>query len=111
MRVRNLVRGAVVATILAVLAALLAGTSVAAPSGGSQRYLVVARSGADYGALRAKAVREGARVLRDIPQLKTLVSGGRRARAAASPPTAGRWAWPATTWPASPPTSRRPPPT
>jgi subtilisin family serine protease len=37
---------------------------------------VVARTGADYGALRAKAVREGARVLRDIPQLKTLVLRG-----------------------------------
>jgi subtilisin family serine protease len=76
MRVRNLVRGAIVATTLAVLAAMLPGTSVAAPNGGSQRYLVVARSGADYGALRAKAVREGARVLRDIPQLKTLVVRG-----------------------------------
>jgi hypothetical protein len=47
MRVRNLVRGAVVATTLAVLAAMLPGTSVAAPNGGSQPYLVVARSGAD----------------------------------------------------------------
>jgi hypothetical protein len=33
----------------------------------------VARSSADYGALRAKAVREGARVLDDLPQAKTLV--------------------------------------
>jgi lantibiotic leader peptide-processing serine protease len=76
MRVRNAARGVVVATTLAVLAAMLPGTSVAAPRGGSQRYLVVARTGADYGALRAKAVREGARVLRDIPQLKTLVVRG-----------------------------------
>jgi lantibiotic leader peptide-processing serine protease len=76
MRVRNLVRGVVIATTLAVLAAMLPGTSFAAPRGGSQRYLVVARTGADYGALRAKAVREGARVLRDIPQLKTFVLRG-----------------------------------
>ncbi len=76
MRVRNVARGMVVATTLAVLAAMLPGTSVAAPSGGSQRYLVVARTAADYGALRAKAVREGARVLRDIPQLKALVVRG-----------------------------------
>jgi len=76
MRVRNVARGMVVATTLAVLAAMLPGTSVAKPSGGSQRYLVVARTAADYGALRAKAVREGARVLRDIPQLKALVVRG-----------------------------------
>jgi hypothetical protein len=76
MRVRNLARGLVIATTLAVVAAMLPGTSFAAPRGGSQRYLVVARTGADYGALRAKAVREGARVLRDIPQLKTLVLRG-----------------------------------
>jgi lantibiotic leader peptide-processing serine protease len=76
MRVRNLARGVVIATTLAVLAVMLPGTSFAAPRGGSQRYLVVARTGADYGALRAKAVREGARVLRDIPQLKTFVLRG-----------------------------------
>ena len=37
MRVRNVARGMVVATTLAVLAAMLPGTSVAKPSGGSQR--------------------------------------------------------------------------
>jgi subtilisin family serine protease len=92
MRVRNVARGVVLATILAVLAAMLPGTSVAAPSGGSGRYLVVARSAADYGALRAKAVREGARVLRDIPQLNALVvrgSGSARSRLAADGRTLG----------------------
>jgi hypothetical protein len=48
MRVRKLARGVVVATTLAVLAAMLPGTSLAAPKGGSQRYLVVARTAADY---------------------------------------------------------------
>jgi lantibiotic leader peptide-processing serine protease len=78
MRVRNLARGVVLATTLAVLAAMLPGTSVAAPSagGGTGRYLVVAKSAADYRALRAKAVQQGARVLRDLPQLKTLVVRG-----------------------------------
>jgi lantibiotic leader peptide-processing serine protease len=76
MRVRNVARGMVIATTLAVLAAMLPSTSLAAPRGGSQRYLVVARTAADHQALRAKAVREGARVLRDIPQLKTLVLRG-----------------------------------
>jgi subtilisin family serine protease len=76
MRVRNVVRGVVLATTLAVLAALLPATSLAAPRGSSDRYLVVARTAADYQALRAKAVREGARVLRGIPQLKTLVLRG-----------------------------------
>ena len=76
MRVRKVARGVVVATTLAVLAAMLPGTSLAAPKGGSQRYLVVARTAADYKALQAKAVRQGARVLRGIPQLKTLVVRG-----------------------------------
>jgi hypothetical protein len=47
MRVRKVARGVVVATTLAVLAAMLPGTSLAAPKGGSQRYLVVARTAAD----------------------------------------------------------------
>ena len=76
MRVRNVARGVVLATTLAMLAAMLPGTSVAAPSGGAKRYLVVAKSAADYGALRAKAVREGARVLRELPQVKALVVRG-----------------------------------
>jgi hypothetical protein len=37
---------------------------------------VVARSAADYGALRDTAIRAGARVIRDIPQLKTFVAVG-----------------------------------
>jgi hypothetical protein len=78
MRVRNVARGVVLATTLAVLAAMLPSTSVAAPSAGrgSGRYLVVAKRAADYRALRAKAVQQGARVLRDIPQLKTMVVRG-----------------------------------
>jgi subtilisin family serine protease len=73
MQVRTVLRGLVVTTVLAVLAALLPQMASAGPKGASGRYLVVARSAADYGALRAKAVREGARVLRDLPQAKTLV--------------------------------------
>ena len=67
MKVRTVLRGLVVTTVLAVLAALLPQMASAAPKGSSGRYLVVARSSADYGALRAKAVKEGARVLRDLP--------------------------------------------
>jgi len=73
MQVRTVLRGLVVTTVLAVLAALLPQLASAGPKGASARYLVVARSAADYGALRAKAVKEGARVLRDLPQAKTIV--------------------------------------
>jgi lantibiotic leader peptide-processing serine protease len=61
--------------VLAVLAALLAAPASAGPSSkrGSGRYLVMARSAADYGALRAKAVQQGAKVLGEIPQLKAMV--------------------------------------
>jgi len=45
----------------------------AAPKGASDRYLVRARSSADYAGLRAKAVQSGARVLRDLPQLHMMV--------------------------------------
>src|SRR5215211_6757039 len=73
MQVRTVLRGLVVITVLAVLAALLPQMASAGPRGASGRYLVVARSSADYAALRAKAVREGAHVLRDLPQAKTIV--------------------------------------
>jgi lantibiotic leader peptide-processing serine protease len=73
MQVRTVLRGLVITTVLAVLAALLPQMASAGPRGASGRYLVVARSSADYGALRAKAVKEGARVLRDLPQANTLV--------------------------------------
>jgi subtilisin family serine protease len=73
MQVRTVLRGLVITTVLAVLAALLPQMASAGPRGASARYLVVARSSADYGALRAKAVKEGARVLRDLPQARTLV--------------------------------------
>jgi hypothetical protein len=55
------------------LAALLPQMGAAAPKSESGRYLVRARSAADYAGLRAKAVNEGARVLRDMPQLRTMV--------------------------------------
>jgi hypothetical protein len=73
MQVRTVLRGLVITTVLAVLAALLPQMASAGPKGASARYLVVARSSADYSALRAKAVKEGARVVRDLPQAKTLV--------------------------------------
>jgi subtilisin family serine protease len=73
MQVRTVLRGLVITTVLAVLAALLPQMASAGPKGASGRYLVVARSSADYAALRAKAVKEGARVLRDLPQANTLV--------------------------------------
>jgi subtilisin family serine protease len=73
MQVRTVLRGLVIMTVLAVLAALLPQMASAGPRGASARYLVVARSSADYSALRAKAVKEGARVVRDLPQANTLV--------------------------------------
>src|ERR687894_325433 len=73
MRVRTMFRGLVVATILAMLGALLPQLASAAPEKASGRYLVRARSSADYTALRAKAVKEGARVLRDLKQVNTMV--------------------------------------
>jgi subtilisin family serine protease len=73
MQVRTVVRGLVMMTVLAVLAALLPQMAAAGPRGASGRYLVVARSSADYAGLRAKAVKEGAQVVRDLPQANTLV--------------------------------------
>jgi lantibiotic leader peptide-processing serine protease len=73
MRVRSVLRGLVVATILAMLGALLPQLASAAPEKASGRYLVRARSSADYTALRAKAVKEGARVLHDLRQVNTMV--------------------------------------
>src|SRR5215216_6432228 len=73
MKVRSVVRGLVVVTILAMLGALLPQLASAAPEKASGRYLVRARSSADYAALRAKAVKEGARVLRDLKQVNTMV--------------------------------------
>jgi len=73
MKVRVVLRGLVIATVLAMLAALLPQLATAAPKGASGRYLVVARSSADYAGLRAKAVKAGARVLRDLPQAKSIV--------------------------------------
>jgi lantibiotic leader peptide-processing serine protease len=61
--------------VITVLAALLATPVSAAPSAndGAGRYLVVARSAGDYGPLRATAVRQGAKVLREIPEIKAMV--------------------------------------
>jgi subtilisin family serine protease len=73
MKVRTVLRVLVVATILALLAAMLPQLASAAPKGASDRYLVRARSSADYAGLRAKAVQSGARVLRDLPQLHMMV--------------------------------------
>jgi hypothetical protein len=73
MKVRTVLRGLVVATVLGMLAALLPQMGAAAPKSESGRYLVRARSAADYAGLRAKAVNEGARVLRDLRQVNTMV--------------------------------------
>ena len=76
MKVRTALRGLVVATILAMLGALLPQLAAAAPKDAADRYLVRARSSADYAGLRAKAVQAGARVLRDLPQLHMMVVRG-----------------------------------
>ena len=65
----------VVTAILTVLAGLLAAPSFAAPPAreASGRYLVLAGSAADLGGLRAKAVADGAKVVRAIPQINAMV--------------------------------------
>src|SRR5215213_9169730 len=73
MKVRSVIRGLVVVTILAMLGALLPQLASAAPEKASGRYLVRARSSADYAGLRAKAVKDGARVVSDLRQLNTMV--------------------------------------
>ena len=78
MKPRSVIRVLAVLAVVAVLAALLVAPSVAKPaaSRASGRYLVVARSAADLSGLRAKAVREGAKVIRTMPQLKAMAIQG-----------------------------------
>ena len=75
MHPRTVFRVVAVTAILTVLAGLLAAPSFAAPPAkeASGRYLVLARSAADLGALRAKAVADGAKVVRAIPQINAMV--------------------------------------
>jgi lantibiotic leader peptide-processing serine protease len=91
---RTVFRVAAVVTVLSATAALLVAPSAAAPStqGGSGRYLVRARSAADLQGLRARAVAEGARVVRAIPQLNAMVvraSAATKGRLAADARAAG----------------------
>ena len=78
MHPRTVFRVGAVTAILTVLAGLLAAPSFAAPPAkeASGRYLVLARSAADLGALRAKAVADGAKVVRAIPQINAMVVTG-----------------------------------
>jgi len=92
MKVRTVLRGLVIATTLGMLAALLPQMGAAAPKSDSGRYLVRARSSADYAGLRAKAVKDGASVLRDLRQINTMVvkaPAAARASLAADRRTAG----------------------
>src|SRR6266511_3503018 len=77
MKARRLVRVAVVTTVLAVLAMMVQGTSFAASKATSRsasgRFLVVAKNSADYDALRAKALRSSTNVVKDIPQIGTML--------------------------------------
>lgn len=80
MSARSLARVAVVMTVLAVLAAMVQGTSFAASTtaskGASGRFLVVARNSADYNSLRVKALRAGAKVVNDLPQIGAMLVSG-----------------------------------
>lgn len=72
-----LARLTVAGAAASVVAGMLTGTSSATPaSSASGRYIVVARSSADLAGLQAKAVSSGARVVRSIHQLNTLVVEG-----------------------------------
>jgi hypothetical protein len=77
-RPRSVIRAATILAVAAVAAALLTAPSIAAqPSrSASGRYLVVARNAADLSGLRAKAVREGAKVVHTLPQVKALAIQG-----------------------------------
>jgi lantibiotic leader peptide-processing serine protease len=91
---RTVFRVVAVTAILTVMAALLAAPSLAAPAakGSAGRYLVRARSAADLSALRARAVADGAKVVRTIPQLNAMVvraSAATRSRLAADGRAAG----------------------
>jgi hypothetical protein len=59
-------------------AALVSGPAQAAPQpdSASGRYLVVARSAADYAALRDSVARSGAKIVSEMPQIKTFVISG-----------------------------------
>ncbi len=86
MRARSLVRVAVMLTVLAVLMTMVQSASFAAPKAASKgdagRFMVVAKNAADYNALRVKALRGGAKVVADMPQIRTLaVSGSAGVRA------------------------------
>ena len=86
MRARSLVRVAVILTVLAVLLTMVEGVSLAAPKAASKgaagRFMVVAKTSADYNSLRVKALRAGAKVVADMPQIRTLaVSGSASVRA------------------------------
>ena len=86
MRARSLVRVAVMLTVLAVLMTMVEGASLAAPQAASKgaagRFMVVAKNSADYNSLRVKALRAGAKVVADMPQIQTLaISGSSSVRA------------------------------
>jgi lantibiotic leader peptide-processing serine protease len=72
---RRVLQGTAAMAVITVLAALLATPVTAAPSAKADagRYLVVARSAADLAGLRATAARQGAKVLRTMPQIKAMV--------------------------------------
>jgi hypothetical protein len=78
MRPGRAIRLLAIPSISILVTAGVSGTAHAATDGnaGQGRYLVVARTAADYGAVRDTAIRAGARVIRDIPQLKTFVAVG-----------------------------------
>jgi hypothetical protein len=57
---------------------------------------VVARSAGDYGALRATAVRQGAKVLREIPQIKAMVVSAPDSVRSSLAGDGGPLGWPAT---------------
>jgi subtilisin family serine protease len=78
MQPRRMLRATTVLAAVAVLAGLLSAPSAAGQSSprAADRYLLVAKRAADLGALRAKAVQQGATVVRAMPQLNALAIQG-----------------------------------
>ncbi len=84
-----------VLVLFTALAAGLAGSSElsAATAPGRNRYMVVAKSKGEYAALRSDLINSGARIIREMPEIETLVvvmPTGLKARAAAESTTHAR---------------------
>ncbi len=73
MQLRGTRRVVGAAAALVTVGGFIVGVPPAAAQSETSRYLVLARSAGDYAGLRAEAVTQGARVIREIPELQAIV--------------------------------------